>query len=111
VIPFWLGALASVVVLKVPLFCGKGGYRLRRAVCPLPRATSIETFTIVSLIDRDAARDHMKRMIPSSTFRPAHSWRVDSFHHKNDAIYRSPGRTSENSVNAKFADFPFYEVG
>jgi hypothetical protein len=42
---------------KVPLFYGKGSYRLWRAVRPLPRATSIETFTIVSLIDRDAAPD------------------------------------------------------
>jgi len=104
VIPFWLGALASVVALKVPLFCGKGGHHLRRAVRPLPRATSMETFTIVSLIHRDAARDHMKRMIPSSSFRPARSWRVDSFHHKHDAIYRSPVRTSENAVNAKFGE-------
>jgi hypothetical protein len=45
------------VDLKGPLFYGKGGHRLRRAVRPLPRATSMETFTIVFLIDRDAAPD------------------------------------------------------
>ena len=32
-IPFWLG-LAGVAALRVPLFCGKGGHRLRRAVRP-----------------------------------------------------------------------------
>jgi hypothetical protein len=68
------------VALKVPLFSGKGGHSLRRAVRPLPRATSIETFTIVCLIDWDAARDHMKRVIPSSPFRPAHTWQVVPFH-------------------------------
>jgi hypothetical protein len=43
--------------LSVPLFCAKGGHRLRRAVRHLPRSTSIETFTIVSLIDQDTAHD------------------------------------------------------
>jgi hypothetical protein len=27
----------------------------------------------------------------------SHFWRVDSFHHKHDAIYRSQGRTSEKN--------------
>jgi hypothetical protein len=45
------------VDLKGPLFYGKGGHCLRRAVRPLPRATSIEAFTIVCLIARDAAPD------------------------------------------------------
>src|SRR5215212_11622875 len=44
----------------------------------------------------------MKRVLPSSPFRPAHSWRVVPLHHKHDAIYRSPG------VN--FREHPFYEV-
>jgi hypothetical protein len=35
----------------------------------------------------------MNRVIPSSPFRPAHSWQVVPFHDKHDAIYRSPGLT------------------
>src|SRR5215212_1454114 len=42
VYPFWLG-FAGVAALSVPLFCGKGGQRLRRA---LFQWTSIETFTM-----------------------------------------------------------------
>jgi len=33
------------------------------------------------------------------------------FHHKQDAIFGSLVRTSENSVMAKFAEFPFPDVG
>jgi len=85
----------------VPLFYGKGGHRLRRAVRPLPRATSIETFTIVCLIDGMRHLIHEARD-PFFSFRPAHSWRVVPLHHKHDAIYRSPG--------ANFREHPFYEV-
>jgi len=83
------------VALKVPLFSGKGGHRLRRAVRPLPRATSIETFTIVCLIAWDAARDHMKRVIPSSLSVPLTPGRSSLSTSEHDAIYRSPGLTSD----------------
>jgi hypothetical protein len=49
----------------------------------------------------------MKRVIPSSPFRPAYTWRVVSFHHIHDAIYRSPGLTKlgPTSQNAPYANF------
>ena len=46
----------------------------------------------------------MKRVIPSSPFRPAYTWRVVPFHHKHDAIYRSLMRTSENSTSKYFGE-------
>src|SRR5829696_3351935 len=57
----------------------------------------------------------MKRVIPSSPFRPAHTWRVVPFHHKHDAIYRSPGLTklgltSENAPYANFVELRLYDV-
>src|SRR5215208_2971082 len=54
----------------------------------------------------------MKRVIPSSPFRPAHTWQVVPFHHIHDAIYRSQGLTSENAVTrkSKFGESSFYDL-
>jgi hypothetical protein len=41
---------------------------------------------------------------------PAHNWQVGPFHHKHDAIYRSQGRTSENSILANFSEHCLGEV-
>jgi hypothetical protein len=55
----------------------------------------------------------MKRVIPSSPFRPAHTWRVVPFHHIHDAIYRSPGLTKLGitSENAPYANFVELRTG
>ena len=57
----------------------------------------------------------MKRVIPSSPFRPAHTWRLIPFQHIHDAIYRSPGLTklglsSENAPYAKVGELRYGEV-
>jgi hypothetical protein len=48
----------------------------------------------------------MLLLLPYSLLRLA-----NFFERRHDATVRSARRTSENSVNANFAEFHFYEVG